>query len=105
MSNPYVLPVILFLVGLAAILATLELYRILRSENQNLRRDVCDMKSRIIRLEEASIKRVNYQTLEEIEHAMAELAVLDTEHNLRGSRIASIREHLSKAHTPNNRKG
>jgi len=55
---------------------------------------------RISRLEDAQQKRINYSSLEEIENAMAELAVLEAETDMRKERIESVRKHLSKAHTP-----
>lgn len=63
---------------------------------------------RISKLEDAQKKGVNYRTLEDMEHGMAELAVHETEVDMRyhieKGRINNIREYLSKAHTPTKRK-
>ncbi len=55
---------------------------------------------RISKLEEANPKRINLRSLEELEHALAELAVYEIDIDLQKERLNNIRAHLAKAHTP-----
>lgn len=56
-------------------------------------------------MEEANPKRINVDSLENMESAMLEVAVMEMEieqeYQLKKSRINKIREYQSKAHTPN----
>jgi hypothetical protein len=61
---------------------------------------ITDMQAKIEKLEKAQQVRVNYKSLEEIENAMAELAVYDMDLDLQKERVRTIRHYLSKAHTP-----
>lgn len=85
------------LIGLGAIVVLVLLY-------QSVRKDIDDLRLRLDKMEESKIKRINVYSLEELEHAMAELAALSIEHDLKGERISHIRDHLSKAHTPTKEK-
>lgn len=87
---------IILLLGVFAVACAVELYR-------NLKAEIRDLKERMKKLESANVKRINVSSLEELEHAMAELAVLEMDNDLRGARIASVRTHLAKAHTPNSK--
>ena len=79
--------------GVVAALLVVALY-------QEQVRKIESLDERVKKLEAANPKRINYQSLEEIENAMSELVVLEMEHDLRVERIASIKAHLAKAHTP-----
>lgn len=87
--------------GVAAFILALALYVEIRSKMRNIEVEQKALNERVKKLEEANPKRINYQSLEEIENAMSELVVLEMEHDLRAERITSIKAHLSRAHTPN----
>lgn len=67
---------------------------------QEMTRSLHSLDERVKKLEVANPKRINYQSLEEIENAMSELVVFEMEQDLKAERIASIKAHLAKAHTP-----
>lgn len=85
------------LLGAVAILLAVALYKEMTNQLHSL-------DERVKKLEEANPKRINYQSLEEIENAMSELVVFEMEQDLKAERIKSIKAHLAKAHTPTTKK-
>jgi len=83
----------LLLAGFTTALLIIEIRK-----NQNAK--IKELELRITKLERASYKRINHLSLEELENALAELAVLEIEESIKQERIGSIRTHLAKVHTP-----
>lgn len=67
---------------------------------QGWRQEMRALNARVRRLEEAGQKRVNYRSLEELEHAMATLAVYRTQHEFEEKLLETVTAHLERAHTP-----
>lgn len=88
--------------GVVAFVCAVALYVEIRSKMHSIQVEQKALNERVHKLELANPKRINYQSLEEIENALAELAVLEMDNDLRAERIASIKLHLAKAHTPTN---
>lgn len=86
--------------GLLALYCAIELYKHLRGEIFKLNDSVGELDERLVKMEQAQQKRINYQSLEEIEHAMTALMVLQEDLKTRSNMIENAIEHLSKAHTP-----
>lgn len=97
--------------GVAAFVCAVALYveirsrlHILQIDHKVLGDEYRALSERVRKLEQANPKRINLTSLEEIENAMAELAVLEMDNDLRSERITSIKSHLARAHTPTNGK-
>lgn len=58
------------------------------------------LEERLSLMERAKQKRLNYVSLEEIEHAMAALDVMDRELEFKRSVLDNAKAHLAKAHNP-----
>lgn len=84
-------------IGVVAFVCAAALYAEFRSK-------IHGIEARVRKLEEANPKRINLNSLEEIEHAMAELVVLRMDAELKVERIDNVMGHLTKAHTPTNNK-
>ena len=97
MTLTVALVLIFALIGILSIGA---LYRTHVERMQFLRNEIELLTGRIQKLEQASYKRINHLSLEELENAMAELVVLELEETIKKERIESIRAHLAKVHTP-----
>lgn len=90
--------------GLAAALCAAALYVEIRSKLHGIQTEQRALTERVQKLEQANPKRINLNSLEEIEHAMAELVVLRMDAELKVERIDNVMGHLTKAHTPTNNK-
>ena len=86
--------------GVAAVLCAIALYVEIRSKLHHIEADHKALNERVQKLEIANPKRINLNSLEEIEHAMAELAVLRMDAEIKVDRIDNVIGHLAKAHTP-----
>lgn len=86
--------------GAVAFVCAVALYVEIRSRLHSIQVEQKTMNERVHKLELANPKRINLTSLEEIENAMSELAVLEMDNDLRAERIASIKLHLARAHTP-----
>lgn len=90
--------------GAAAFVCAVALYVEIRSKLHSIQAEQKMLNDRVRKLEEANPKRINLTSLEEMEHAMAELVVLRMDAELKVERIDNVMGHLTKAHTPNNGK-
>ncbi len=79
--------------GVIAILLAALLYQ------ENARR-MKALEARIARLEEARQKRINYESLEEIDNAFAALIVVEREIEIKKNALDNLREHLLRARNP-----
>ncbi len=55
---------------------------------------------RVRKLEEARQKRINYESLEEIDNAFAALIVVEREIEIKRIALDNLREHLLRARNP-----
>lgn len=90
--------------GVFAFVCALALYVEIRSKMHSIEVEQKTLNARVHKLEEANPKRINLTSLEEMEHAMAELLVLRMDAELKVERIDNVMGHLTKAHTPTNGK-
>lgn len=94
------LEIISLIAGLMALYCAIEIYKHLRNEIFQLNDSVFELDERVKKMEEAGQKRINYRSLEEIEHAMSEMMMLRMDKQTEIDRIDNIMGHMSKAHTP-----
>lgn len=64
-----------------------------------------NLDERVRKLEEAKQKRINYESLIELENAIAAYDVLAREIEIKQNVLDNLREHLFKARNPGKRKG
>jgi hypothetical protein len=55
---------------------------------------------RVRKLEDAKQKRINYESLEEIDNAFAALIVVEREIEIKKNALDNLREHLVRARNP-----
>ncbi len=58
------------------------------------------LEARITKLEEAKQKRINYESLEEIDNAFAALIIVEREIEIKRIALDNLREHLLRARNP-----
>ncbi len=83
--------------GLVALLCAVAIYSEFRGRLNCL-------DARVRRLEEAKQKRINYESLEELENAIAAFDVLEREIEFKRTVLDNLREHLLRARNPGSKK-
>jgi hypothetical protein len=83
--------------GAAALLCAVGIYVEFRGKLEHLDR-------RVQKLEEAGQKRINYQSLEELDNAFAALIVVEREIEIKKNALDNLRSHLLRARNPGSKK-
>lgn len=83
--------------GIVALLCATVLYMDIRSK-------LTCLDARVRKLEEAKQKRLNYESLEEIDNAFAALLVVEREIEIKENALENLRAHLLRARNPGNKK-